>query len=183
MNKPTDRSHEKENLSGPPNVFSMERVWAPWRKAYIVGSREGGCIFCLKPRKNDDRANLILNRERTCFTIMNIFPYNNGHLMVAPFRHTGKLEDLEDGELLELFSEVRRWTGILGEVYRPEGFNIGINLGTVAGAGFAGHLHVHIVPRWNGDTNFMPVTGETKVLSESLEASYELLLSALGGRN
>lgn len=159
----------------------MERIWAPWRKAYITGSREGGCIFCLKPEKLDDRHTLILERGETCFTVMNIFPYNNGHLMVAPLRHTGNMEDLDDRELFELFSSVRKWTGIIRKVYHPEGFNIGMNLGMVAGAGFAEHLHVHLVPRWNGDTNFMPVIGETKVLSESLEASYEALLAALRG--
>jgi ATP adenylyltransferase len=159
----------------------MERIWAPWRKAYIAAPREEGCIFCLKPEKLDDRHTLILERGETCFTIMNIFPYNNSHLMVAPFRHTGNLEDLEDRELSELFSSVRKWSGIIRKVYRPEGFNIGMNLGTAAGAGFAEHLHVHLVPRWNGDTNFMPVIGEAKVLSESLQASYEALLAALRG--
>ncbi|MFH0802521.1 MAG: HIT domain-containing protein [bacterium] len=159
----------------------MERIWAPWRKTYIIGSRESGCIFCLKPARHEDRETLILERGETCFTIMNIFPYNNGHLMVAPFRHTGNLEDLDDRELFELFASVRKWIGIIRKAYHPEGFNIGMNLGTVAGAGFAEHLHVHLVPRWNGDTNFMPVIGETKVISESLEASYEALLAALRG--
>jgi ATP adenylyltransferase len=157
----------------------MERIWAPWRLKYILDSRNQECIFCEKPggSASKDAEHFILEREEKCFTMINTFPYNNGHLMIAPYAHTGNMEDLSDDEICALGLAVRRWMGILRKALNPDGFNVGANLGRVAGAGFAHHLHWHIVPRWDGDTNFMPVIGGTKVLNQSLDGCYEYLKS------
>lgn len=155
----------------------MERLWAPWRFEYITSARAGadGCIFVELPAQQDDRKNLILFRGKTAFVIMNAFPYNNGHLMVAPYKHTSEMNDLDDEELLEIQTLIRDCIRWLRKAYKPEGFNIGANLGRAAGAGIEGHLHWHVVPRWAGDTNFMPVVGEVRVLPQSLEESYDTL--------
>jgi ATP adenylyltransferase len=154
----------------------MEKLWAPWRMKYIEeGSKVEGCIFCLFPAKENDRENLILYRGALSFIMLNSFPYNPGHLMVAPYKHTADLYDLSDEELLDIDHLVRFSVKLLSETMRPDGFNLGVNLGRTAGAGIVDHIHWHIVPRWNGDTNFMPVIGETKVLPESLEATYDKL--------
>ena len=153
----------------------MERLWAPWRMAYIEVPQAQGCIFCTKPAENDDREQLILYRGERCFVIMNLFPYNNGHLMVAPYRHTADLPGLTVEEQAEMMVLTRHCVRVLGEAFRPEGYNVGMNLGRTAGAGVADHLHMHVVPRWNGDTNFMPVLGETKVLPDALYAGYDKL--------
>jgi ATP adenylyltransferase len=157
----------------------MDTLWAPWRMAYIQGigesGKEAGCVFCVKPAERDDRNNLILYRGKFCFVIMNRFPYNNGHLMVIPYRHLadiGLLNREESDELWDLICLSRK---ALTEAFHPDGFNIGINLGRSAGAGIDAHMHAHIVPRWNGDTNFMPVIGEVKVISQALEATYDAL--------
>jgi len=134
-----------------------------------------GCIFCEKTREKRDEENLILYRGKNAFIIMNAFPYNNGHLMVAPYRHVPTLENLENDELLEVFKLVNLSLRILREAMNPDGFNIGVNIGRVAGAGIEEHVHVHIVPRWNGDTNFMPVIANTKVISEGLSETYRNL--------
>lgn len=141
-------------------------------------SKDKGCIFCEKPKEADDKANLILYRRKTAYVICNKFPYNNGHLMVVPYLHTCNLDDLNDECALEMWKLVAQCRTVLSAAFSPDGFNIGINLGRVAGAGVDTHLHVHIVPRWSGDVNFMPVTGETKVISQGLEETYE----ALAGR-
>lgn len=154
----------------------MEHLWAPWRMAYIGVPQPEGCIFCSKPEAGDDREQLILRRGRHCFIIMNLFPYNNGHVMVAPFRHTADLVGLSGEEQAEMMTLTRFAVRAVGEAYRPEGYNLGMNLGRTAGAGVADHLHMHVVPRWNGDTNFMPVLGEAKVLPEALYGSYDKLL-------
>lgn len=148
-------------------------------QAAIKNKSDEGCIFCTKPQANDDRKNLIVMRDKTCFAMMNLFPYNSGHLMIAPYKHTGELDDLTETELADLMLLTRRCKRLLTAVMTPEAFNIGINLGRTAGAGFADHLHVHIVPRWNGDTNFMPVIGETKVIPEALDALYQRLQAAV----
>ncbi|HNW58266.1 MAG TPA: HIT domain-containing protein [bacterium] len=153
----------------------MDKLWAPWRMEYIEQEKPQGCIFCDKPRETRDRENLILYRGTECFVIMNFYPYNNGHLMVVPYRHTADLEGLTQAERLEMMSLLGRCAGILTAQMHAQGFNIGMNLGRVAGAGIDEHLHFHIVPRWNGDTNFMPVTGHTKVLSQGLQESWESL--------
>lgn len=153
----------------------MKRLWSPWRMGYIQQKKVPGCIFCLEPASRDAQ-NAILYRGDFSFVIINRYPYNSGHLMVAAYRHVASLGELEEKELLELGYLVRKCEGILREVYRPQGFNIGLNIGEAAGAGFADHLHAHIVPRWLGDTNFMPVIAETKALPELLEESYNRLL-------
>ncbi len=146
----------------------MERIWAPWRVQYIRGEHPKGCIFCDKPKENKDEENLILYRGKLNFVIMNLYPYNPGHLMVVPYRHLGKLEDLTPEERNEHYEMVSRTVGILREDTKTDNFNIGMNLGRVAGAGIDDHIHTHIVPRWNGDNNFMPVIAETRVISESM---------------
>jgi ATP adenylyltransferase len=151
-------------------------MWAPWRMKYIEnGEKIPGCLFCVLSAESNDRENLILRRGKTAFIMLNGFPYNPGHLMVAPYKHTAELYALEDEELLEINHLVRYSVRLLSATMRPEGFNLGVNLGRTAGAGIADHVHWHIVPRWDGDTNFMPVTAETKVLPESLSETYEKL--------
>ena len=147
----------------------MERLWAPWRMEYIKRTKKNsGCIFCDKPEQDSDIENLILFRGRTCFVIMNFYPYNNGHLMVVPYRHLCDFHALSAEERNEMMALVDASIDVIKADMQPQGFNLGMNIGSVAGAGIAGHLHFHIVPRWNGDTNFMPVTGHTKVISEVL---------------
>ena len=153
--------------------MSGERLWAPWRLEYIKGPKPDECIFCTKPAEGDDRATYIVRRGEHCFAILNAFPYNNGHLMVAPYRHVPSIEELEGPALLELMTLAQAGLGALRGAYAPEGFNLGINQGKVAGAGVEHHVHLHIVPRWGADTNFMPVIGETRVLPQSLDASYD----------
>ncbi|MBN2009393.1 HIT domain-containing protein [candidate division KSB1 bacterium] len=154
----------------------MEHLWAPWRIEYILQPKAEGCIFCTKPDENNDRQNLIVHRGRLCFVIMNYYPYNNGHLMVIPYRHVADLAELTVDEQAELMNLVTASTKALRKAMKPDGFNVGLNLGQVAGAGVKDHLHFHIVPRWNGDTNFMPVTGHTKVISQALEETHDMLV-------
>ncbi len=156
----------------------MQHLWAPWRMKYIEHPRpetSPGCIFCDKPGAGEDRENLILFQGSLCFVLMNLFPYNNGHLLVVPRRHTADLTGLLPEEQSELMALICASARILADVYNPDGCNMGMNLGRVAGAGIAEHLHAHLVPRWNGDTNFMPVLAETRVLPESLFDSYDRL--------
>jgi ATP adenylyltransferase len=160
----------------------MEYIWAPWRIEYILEAKDAnkvGCILCHKPKEADGQANLILHRGKTNFIILNAFPYNPGHLMVAPYRHLGKLEDLSDEESREHFDLVKLSIKLLEEAIKPSGFNTGMNLGRVAGAGIEDHLHTHVVPRWQGDTNFMPVVADTKVLPQALASSYINLKKSL----
>jgi ATP adenylyltransferase len=159
----------------------MDRLWAPWRLAYIasVKSPDDSCFICRAIAETDDRKNLIVLRSERSVVILNRFPYNNGHLMVAPRLHKGTLAELQSDETLQIMDNVRRMVGLLDELMHPDGHNIGLNLGRAAGAGLPGHLHWHVVPRWVGDTNFMPVLGDTKVISQSLEALYDLLTSRL----
>ena len=154
----------------------MDYMWAPWRMEYILSSKPAGCIFCDKPQQNTDRENLILYRGETCFVIMNYYPYNNGHLLIVPYRHISNLEDLTTQEQAEIMSVLAKSNEIIKETMNPDGLNIGMNLGKVAGAGIDDHLHFHIVPRWNGDTNFMPVLGHTKVLAQALYESWDSLM-------
>ena len=158
--------------------MSGERLWAPWRLEYIKGPKADECIFCTKPQAGDDRASYIVRRGEHCFTILNAFPYNNGHLMVAPYRHVPSIEELEADALLELMTMAQESLGALRRAYGPEGFNLGINQGKVAGAGVEHHVHLHVVPRWGADTNFMPVIGGTRVLPQSLSDSYDALTEA-----
>ena len=157
----------------------MKKLYSPWRSAYIdtfkTSKKSRGCLFCRMAKQQDDESNLIVHRARHSFVVMNLYPYNNGHLMIVPKRHTGKLEKLPARELSEAFELVKRSIVALKKVGKPHGYNIGINIGRVAGAGIEDHVHIHIVPRWNGDTNFMPVLGETKIISEDLKATWSKL--------
>jgi len=160
----------------------FEKLWAPWRMQYIEGvdtENEGGCIFCSKPQADNDRENYILHRAKNCYIIMNIYPYSNGHLMVVPYNHTTNLGELASETRLEIMDMIDIVVEAMKNSMRPDGFNIGMNLGRSAGAGIEDHLHMHIVPRWNGDTNFMPVIGCTKVICESLEDTYAKLKKAI----
>ena len=147
----------------------MERLWAPWRMAYISQGERGGCIFCDKPGESEEAA-MIVARGAHAFLMMNAYPYNNGHLLVAPYSHVAELMLLSPEERLEVMDFVSLGVDLLADVCSPDGYNIGANLGRVAGAGVADHVHFHIVPRWNGDTNFMPVIADVKVIPEALEA-------------
>ena len=154
----------------------MEQLWAPWRMDLIEkGNPTKGCIFCELPRQRNDRENLILGRTPHTFAILNRFPYNNGHLMVVPDRHVASLASMTSEEQAELMRLTRHAEIALNEAYMPQGLNIGINLGKPAGAGVADHLHVHLVPRWNGDTNFMTVVGNVRVLPEDLSETAKRL--------
>ena len=153
-----------------------ELLWAPWRLEYIEkDTPKGGCIFVDLPKQENDRQNLILFRGQNAFVMLNAFPYTNGHLMIAPYQHTAELEELDDATLLEINQLLARCTRWIKAAYRPDGFNIGINLGSAAGAGIPSHIHWHIVPRWSGDTNYMTTVGEVRVLPQSLQDSYDRL--------
>jgi len=152
----------------------MKTLWAPWRIEYITGEKDEGCIFCDKPNEGNDKENLILFKGKSSFIIMNRYPYSNGHLMAVPYRHTNNMSELNDSERLELMNLTTKCIEIL-DIMNPDGFNVGMNLGTAGGAGIDDHLHFHIVPRWNGDTNFMPLIGDVKVMPEYLHDTYETL--------
>jgi ATP adenylyltransferase len=157
----------------------MDHLWAPWRLSYVAAAKapsEGdACFICKGLSEPDDRGNLITLRTTQSVVMLNRFPYNNGHLLIGPRAHKGKLSDLNADELLEVMETVRRMVSALDRLMHPDGYNIGLNLGRAAGAGLPGHLHWHVVPRWYGDTNFMPLIGDTKVIVQSLDALYELL--------
>lgn len=154
----------------------MDKLWAPWRSKYLYLRHNKKCIFCgTKTVKKNDSKKYILARTGHSFSILNLYPYNNGHVMVAPFRHVKDLTALSQEELLDLMNLVNTTKKMIDRRLKPQGYNIGMNIGQVGGAGFAGHVHIHIVPRWTGDTNFMPIVAGTKVVSESLEAMYKLL--------
>ncbi|RJX22531.1 MAG: HIT domain-containing protein, partial [Ammonifex sp.] len=148
----------------------MEKLWAPWRAVYITEPKnEADCIFCAKLADKQDVENHLLVRRDLCFVLLNIYPYNNGHLLIAPNRHVADIAELTAEESGALFELTQEMVVLTRRVMNPHGFNIGINLGLVAGAGFPGHFHIHVVPRWDGDTSFMPVVGDVKVISESLD--------------
>lgn len=153
----------------------MNNLWAPWRIEYILGPKSGGCFLCAMFAGGDDRANLLLRRGRLCAVVMNRYPYTGGHLMVAPFRHVAGLADMTPEERAEMTELTARCVDVLSAAMRPDGFNIGINLGEAAGAGLKDHIHQHIVPRWKGDTNFMPVIGGAHVVPQALDDLYALL--------
>jgi len=156
-----------------------ERLWAPWRMEYIQGGADvDGCIFCDKAAGSDDDANLIVHRGERAYVLMNLYPYSNGHLMVAPYRHVagpGELDAAERSEMWQLMDEALQ---ALTDAMSPHGFNAGLNIGRVAGAGVEGHIHLHVVPRWNGDTNFMPVLADVKVMPEHITRTAEKLRDA-----
>lgn len=156
----------------------MERIWAPWRSVYVGGSHGEGCVFCEKLQADEDEANLVLLRGDKTIVLMNLYPYNNGHLLIMPKRHVADIEDLTGEEMTELFVMTQKMVKAL-RAFNPEGFNVGANIGKVAGAGVPGHFHIHVVPRWGGDTNFMAVIGDARVISESLEVTFKKLKESL----
>jgi ATP adenylyltransferase len=155
----------------------MQRIWAPWRMKYIkdIGKKDDGCIFCAKPKASADQDNLIVLRGEKCFVILNAFPYTNGHLLIVPYLHTSDLDALDETTSAELWKFVLLGKKALTAAYKPDGFNIGMNLGRSAGAGIEQHLHMHIVPRWNGDVNFISIFSDSKVISQGLSDTYDLL--------
>lgn len=162
----------------------LDRIWAPWRAQYIHQSTaspasEGGCFLCRALEASEDRTHYLVFRDRFSVVMLNRYPYNNGHLLVAPRAHRGTLAELDGEELIEPVRIVRRMTMLLDRMLRPQGYNVGLNQGKSAGAGLPGHLHWHIVPRWDGDTNFMPILGEAKVIVESLDSFYDRLIEEL----
>lgn len=163
----------------------MDRLHSPWRSKYIEtfahsNEPKGECVFCKAHQDGTDDDHLIVTRGKFCFVIMNLFPYNSGHLMIVPYRHTADFADLDDQEGLEIFGLLKSMMNALRQVSHPDGFNIGSNIGRTAGAGIDQHVHVHIVPRWNGDTNFMPVLADTKMISEDMKTTLLNLRTALG---
>lgn len=163
----------------PARPSRIERLWAPWRMKYIAGAKEpSGCLFCHTTRTRADRAQLVLARRPHAFAMLNRFPYNPGHLMVAVSRHAAQFEQLTDAERTDLLDLVAMAEQALTRTYRPDGINYGANVGRIAGAGFPGHLHLHLVPRFSGDTNFMPVVGGAKVLPETLAQTWTRLRRA-----
>lgn len=155
----------------------MEVLWAPWRETFITQPKpkRRPCIFCAAGRSQNDPEHQVIFRGRTVFALLNRYPYNNGHIMVAPYRHIGDFESFSQAEWNEALKASQKLLARLRRLLHPQGFNIGLNLGRVAGAGFPGHLHLHLVPRWDGDTNFMPILAQTKVISQSLDSLYHKL--------
>ena len=153
----------------------MKFLWAPWRLDYILGPKEKECIFCQKPAENQDKKNLILHRGKHNFVMLNLYPYNNGHLMVVPYSHANNIADIKAEEAAEMMVLAQKSVAALGKKFNPHGYNVGMNIGASAGAGIDEHIHLHIVPRWDGDTNYMPVIGETKVMPQHIDKTYDLL--------
>lgn len=157
----------------------MDRLWSPWRYTYLAGAApKSVCIFCEKAAEQDDEKNFIVHRGRHCFVMLNLFPYNNGHTMIAPYEHVPTLATAHGESLAEMMDLTRAMETHLRTVYNPPGYNIGMNLGECAGAGVAGHIHMHILPRWPGDVNFMTAIGETRVLPEDLRRTWTRLRDA-----
>jgi ATP adenylyltransferase len=171
----------RASINGTP-TRRVKRLWAPWRMGYVAGPRPpGDCVFCEAPGAGDDRARLVLDRSDHGYLILNAYPYASGHLMAVVYRHIATLGEATRDELTELMTLATRATALLGAEYGAEGFNVGLNLGRAAGAGIAEHLHLHVVPRWNGDANFVAVVGEVRVLPEALTVTYDRLQRRLHG--
>ncbi|MDD5005623.1 MAG: HIT domain-containing protein [Candidatus Omnitrophica bacterium] len=155
----------------------MNKIWAPWRIKYIRKPENKKCVLCL-PSKNKaiDKKRFVILRGKHSFSVLNIYPYNNGHFMACPVKHIKKLEELKQAEILDLFDVIKKTIKLVDKALKPKGYNLGINLGKVSGAGIDKHLHIHVVPRWNGDTNFMPIISNTKVISQSLKDLYKRLV-------
>jgi ATP adenylyltransferase len=157
------------------------RIWAPWRLAYVSDAakdKEEECIFCAKPAQDDDEGNLIVHRGDRAFVILNLYPYTNGHLMVAPYEHIGAIQEIPAETTAEMMALAQTGIRRLEDVYSPHGYNVGFNQGRIAGAGVEHHIHMHVVPRWSGDNNFMPVIADTKVMPQTIEQSYSALKGA-----
>ena len=157
----------------------MDRLWAPWRIEYIKMEKYEGCFLCDYPRRGNDDETFIVWRGQHVFIILNRYPYNSGHVLIAPYRHISGVEDLKEEEILEMWEAISIIINAMKQVMKPHGFNIGFNLGQAAGASIYDHLHLHVVPRWSGDTNFMPVISNTKVISEGLKETYKSLKEVL----
>lgn len=155
----------------------MDKLWAPWRVKYVtkIIGKTRGCVFCRMLKAKNDKKNLIFARSTKSFAVLNLYPYNNGHILLLPSRHVADLSQLREEEILDLFRLLNYAKSLLHKALKPAGYNIGINLGRIAGAGFPGHLHIHVVPRWKGDVNFMPVLAGTKVISQSLATLHQKL--------
>lgn len=159
----------------------MDYLWTPWRYAYVTGAAKAtGCIFCDAPKLGDDPKARIVHRGHDCYVILNTFPYTSGHVMIVPFAHLDGLEKLPAAAAQEMMTLAQKMEGVLRAVYHPEGINVGVNIGQAAGAGVAGHVHMHVLPRWTADSNFITAVGETRVLPEALDTTYERLKSAIG---
>ncbi|MCF7870892.1 MAG: HIT domain-containing protein [Candidatus Omnitrophica bacterium] len=150
----------------------MDKLWAPWRIKYVSQKKSPGCLFCKIHKQKKDKKNHIILRSLHSFVVLNRFPYNNGHLLIAPYRHTADFEKLKQEEVLDIYNVMIKIKKMVKKILQPDGFNLGFNIGETAGAGIADHLHLHLVPRWRGDTNFMPVLSETKIISQSLNDLY-----------
>ena len=158
----------------------MDYLWTPWRYAYVTNAEKvSGCIFCDLPKSGDDAKVYIVHRARQCYIVLNTYPYTSGHVMIVPFAHVDELQKLSPDAAHEMIELTQRMEGVLRQLYAPDGVNLGMNIGKAAGAGVAGHVHMHILPRWIGDTNFMTVAGESRVLPESLEITYERIKGAM----
>lgn len=157
----------------------MKHLWSPWRLEYLQASKEGDCVFCHAASADNDRENLVLHRGERAFLVLNRYPYNNGHLMVVPYAHVPSLEDLDAPTLTETMLLLNRGLAALRAAMDPGGFNVGVNLGRVAGAGIDDHVHIHVVPRWAGDTNFMPVVGDMRVVPQTWLETYDMLKACL----
>jgi ATP adenylyltransferase len=166
-----------------PTLIGMDHLWAPWRLSYVASAKPPAtgdpCFICQGLAKDRDRENLLVFRSQGSVVLLNRFPYNNGHLLIAPTAHLGHLSHLDAAQMQDTMATMQRMLGLLDELLHPDGYNIGLNQGAAAGAGLPGHLHWHVVPRWHGDTNFMPILGDVKVVSQSLEALYDLLIGRL----
>lgn len=174
--------HTAVRIFTEENAINMQRLWAPWRMEYIEQvDDDEGCFLCAAAESEDEREKLVLWRNDLCFSLLNRYPYNNGHLLISPYQHTGEMEELGTEQMAAQMEMLQKCRRILKEVMAPDGFNVGLNLGRSAGAGLVDHLHWHIVPRWGGDTNFMSVTGQTKVIPQSLEELWEQLRAAETG--
>jgi len=173
------------SAGGPPSR-GPDIMWSPWRMSYITAEKEHGfegpeCVFCDLPARDDDARTYILYRGERAFVIMNLYPYNNGHLMMVPYAHVDSLAELDEPTVTELMTLAQRSQAVLGERMRPQGFNLGVNQGRAAGAGIADHVHMHLVPRWVGDTNFMPALGDVRVMPQHLDETYALLRPGFEG--
>jgi ATP adenylyltransferase len=158
----------------------MDYLWTPWRYAYVASSeRSAGCIFCDAPKANDDAKMLIVHRGQHCFVILNAYPYTPGHVMVVPYAHLDELQKLPAEAATEMMALSQRMETVLRELYKPDGINLGMNIGKAAGAGIAGHIHMHVLPRWVADANFVSVIGETRILPEMLEVTWERMREAM----
>jgi ATP adenylyltransferase len=162
----------------------MDKLWSPWRSKYIDsfkpgGDKEEGCLFCRINDEKKDKENYVIHRSTHCFIVMNLYPYNSGHLMIVPYIHSSTLNELDDETYLDCMKMVNLSCEVLKDCIYPHGFNIGLNIGRVSGAGIDEHVHFHLVPRWNGDTNFMPVLNEVKIISEFMDITYEKIMKSL----